>query len=127
VGDELVDIVLAGWKQRDNMGRRHRFGIADRARVDVLLAQGTELFSWPGATSFDTATQADLLGGGLSGSGDFRRVCRPSGLTRSSYMERRRRPLRERQRCGFVGRPPLLRMITRNYQTPGMVKFMGSE
>jgi len=45
--------------------------VADRAHLDVLLAQGTELFSWPGATSFDTDTPADLLGGGLSGSGDF--------------------------------------------------------
>jgi hypothetical protein len=32
VTDELVDIALAGWKHRDNMGRRHRFSIATGAR-----------------------------------------------------------------------------------------------
>jgi len=44
---------------------------ADRAHLDVMLAQGTEFFSWPGGRSFDTSDPGDLLGGGLSGSGDF--------------------------------------------------------
>ena len=44
---------------------------ADRAHLDVMLAQGAEFFSWPGGRSFDTSDPGDLLGGGLSGSGDF--------------------------------------------------------
>jgi hypothetical protein len=43
----------------------------DRARLDVMLAGGKELFSWPGGRSFGTQDPNDLLGGGLSGSGDF--------------------------------------------------------
>ena len=45
--------------------------LADRAHLDVMLARGKELFSWPGGGSFETDTPDDLLGGGLSGSGDF--------------------------------------------------------
>lgn len=44
---------------------------ADRAQLDVMLAEGGEFFSWPGGRSFDTSDPGDLLGGGLSGSGDF--------------------------------------------------------
>jgi hypothetical protein len=36
-----------------------------------MLAGGQELFSWPGGRSFGTQDPNDLLGGGLSGSGDF--------------------------------------------------------
>jgi hypothetical protein len=43
----------------------------DRAKLDVILSEGSELFSWPGRHRFDAATPADLLSGGLSGSGDF--------------------------------------------------------
>ncbi len=44
---------------------------ADRAHLDVMLAESQEFFSWPGDRSFDTYDPGDLLGGGLSGSGDF--------------------------------------------------------
>lgn len=43
----------------------------DRANLDVMLAEGTELFSWPGGASFGTNDPGDLLGGGFSGNGDF--------------------------------------------------------
>jgi hypothetical protein len=48
-----------------------RLASTDRARLDVMLAGGQELFSWPGGRSFGTNDPNDLLGGGLSGSGDF--------------------------------------------------------
>jgi hypothetical protein len=36
-----------------------------------MLAVGKELFPWPGGRSFGTQDTNDLLGGGLSGSGNF--------------------------------------------------------
>ena len=45
--------------------------VSDRAKLDVMQAEGTELFSWPGGRSFDTDDPSALLGGGFSGSGDF--------------------------------------------------------
>jgi hypothetical protein len=45
--------------------------IADRAHLDVMLTESSELFSWPGERRFDTNSPDDLLVGGMSGSGDF--------------------------------------------------------
>lgn len=44
---------------------------SDRAKLDVMLATGTELFAWPGERRFDVKTPTDLIGGGFSGNGDF--------------------------------------------------------
>jgi hypothetical protein len=44
---------------------------ADRARLDVMIADGVELFSWPGGGKFQTNNPDDLLGGGFAGNGDF--------------------------------------------------------
>jgi len=44
---------------------------SDRAKLDVMLATGTELFAWPGERRFDVKTPGDLIGGGFSGNGDF--------------------------------------------------------
>jgi hypothetical protein len=49
----------------------YRLMSSDRAKLDVMLAEEEELFSWPGGRSFETDNPADLLSGGLSGSGDF--------------------------------------------------------
>ena len=43
----------------------------DRAVLDVMLSATEELFAWPGSRSFDVTSPDKLLGGGLSGSGDF--------------------------------------------------------
>lgn len=43
----------------------------DRGRLDVMLSDGKELFSWSGGRSFETEYPSDLLGAGFSGSGDF--------------------------------------------------------
>jgi hypothetical protein len=45
--------------------------VADRAHLDVMLTESSELFSWPGERRFDTNSPDDLLVGGMSGSGDF--------------------------------------------------------
>jgi hypothetical protein len=44
---------------------------SDRANLDVMIAGGAELFSWPGGGKFQTNNPDDLLGGGFAGSGDF--------------------------------------------------------
>ena len=44
---------------------------SDRANLDVMVADGTELFSWPGGGRFQTNNPDDLLGGGFAGNGDF--------------------------------------------------------
>jgi hypothetical protein len=44
---------------------------SDRAVLDVMLSESTEMFAWPGAKSFEADDQDDLLGGGFSGTGDF--------------------------------------------------------
>ncbi len=55
--------------------RRTKFGLRlaadDRANLDVMLAEGGEIFSWPGGGRFETAHPGDLLSGGMAGSGDF--------------------------------------------------------
>lgn len=43
----------------------------DRAKRDVILAQRSEMFAWPGKGKFDAKNPDDLLHGGLSGTGDF--------------------------------------------------------
>ena len=44
---------------------------SERAGLDVMLAADRELCSWPGQHAFNTENPGDLLGPGLSGSGDF--------------------------------------------------------
>ena len=44
---------------------------SDRAVLDVMLSDNSEMFAWPGAQSFEADDQDDLLGGGFSGNGDF--------------------------------------------------------
>jgi hypothetical protein len=44
---------------------------SDRAKLDVMVSESTELFSWPGGSRFNTSEPEDLLGGGFSGNGDF--------------------------------------------------------
>ena len=43
----------------------------DRAKLDVMLSNGGELFAWPGGRAFNAQDPGDLLAGGMSGSGDF--------------------------------------------------------
>ena len=44
---------------------------SDRAKLDVMVAEGSELFSWPGGSRFNTSDPEELLGGGFAGNGDF--------------------------------------------------------
>lgn len=48
-----------------------RLDSLDRAKLDVMLAGGEELYSWPGRHRFDASYPGDLLAGGMAGSGDF--------------------------------------------------------
>ncbi len=45
--------------------------IEDRLRLDVSVAQRREIFSWAGAKEFDTTDAHELIGSGLTATGDF--------------------------------------------------------
>lgn len=45
--------------------------LKDRANLDVMLSQKSELFAWPGGQRFDADSPNNLLGDGFAGSGDF--------------------------------------------------------
>jgi hypothetical protein len=59
------------WRSLNSRPVDARLATMDRAKLDVILSEGSELFSWPGRHRFDAASPADLISGGLSGSGDF--------------------------------------------------------
>lgn len=58
-------------QEPQNIAGKLSLATVDRAKLDVMLGEGTELFSWPGGRRFDTGDPDDLLAGGFSGSGDF--------------------------------------------------------
>ncbi|SPF42599.1 conserved hypothetical protein [Candidatus Sulfopaludibacter sp. SbA4] len=43
----------------------------DQFKLDVTISQGTEIFSWAGAQVFQSADVQEIVGGGLTGTGDF--------------------------------------------------------
>jgi hypothetical protein len=51
--------------QAGDPGPAFTLEVSDRARLDVMLAAGSEFFSWPGGRSFQTNSPSDLLGGGF--------------------------------------------------------------
>ncbi len=44
---------------------------SDRFKLDVTVADGSEIFSWAGASEFQSADAQQIVGGGLTGTGDF--------------------------------------------------------
>jgi len=48
-----------------------RVGTSERLRLQVAIIGGKELFSWPGAAPFERDDPRDIVGGGLTGTGDF--------------------------------------------------------
>ena len=47
------------------------FTLRDALRLEVAYAQGRELFAWPGSDAFETKEVRQIVGGGLTGSGEF--------------------------------------------------------
>ncbi len=43
----------------------------DRLKLDVTVADGGEMFSWAGAREFQSSEVQEIVGGGLTGTGDF--------------------------------------------------------
>ena len=43
----------------------------DVVRMEVAHSGGTDLYAWPGATSFEASSAAELIGAGMYGSGEF--------------------------------------------------------
>jgi hypothetical protein len=46
-------------------------GVADRLRIEVAAIEGKEQFAWPGGSRFDSQELQEVLGHGLTKSGDF--------------------------------------------------------
>lgn len=65
-----------------------RFTLMDTLRLEVALVGKQELYSWPGASRFETGELRDLVKGGAIGSGDFGLHARSiylSGTARFEY------------------------------------------
>ncbi len=43
----------------------------DRYKLDVTISENAEIFSWAGARRFEAEDAQDIVGGGLTGTGDF--------------------------------------------------------
>jgi hypothetical protein len=43
----------------------------DQFKLDVTISSGSEIFSWAGAREFQSADAQEIVGGGLTGTGDF--------------------------------------------------------
>jgi len=43
----------------------------DRLKLDVTTSEGQEIFSWAGARQFQSDDVQDIIGGGMTGTGDF--------------------------------------------------------
>jgi hypothetical protein len=43
----------------------------DRFKLDVTISQGAEIFSWAGARHFQSEDVQEIVGGGMTGTGDF--------------------------------------------------------
>jgi hypothetical protein len=43
----------------------------DRFKLDVTVSDGAEIFSWAGAREFQSSDAQEIVGGGVTGSGDF--------------------------------------------------------
>jgi hypothetical protein len=56
---------LKGSKPRDLLAWRDRF------KLDVTVAQGAEIFSWAGDRQFQSGEVEQIVGGGMTGTGDF--------------------------------------------------------
>jgi hypothetical protein len=68
--------------------RSKRFVLVDTLRLEVALVGKQELYSWPGASRFETADLRDLVKGGAISSGDFALHARGiylSGAARFEY------------------------------------------
>jgi hypothetical protein len=59
-----------------------RWELSDRVRLEVAQVGQRELFSWPGAGQFDDTDIGDIVGGGMTGTGDFALFARSLFLNR---------------------------------------------
>ena len=62
------------------------FRILDTLRLNVAFADGKEIFSWPGAKQFENRNLGDMVGTGLTSSGEFLSYARGVFLGRSTVI-----------------------------------------
>lgn len=54
-----------------NMDSKPMLAWADRLKLDVTVSEGAEIFSWAGAHHFQSEDVEKIVGGGMTGTGDF--------------------------------------------------------
>lgn len=52
-------------------GAKRDFTLVDRLRFEVAMVEGREMYSWPGARTFEERTPADVVRGGTTTTGDY--------------------------------------------------------
>jgi len=70
------------------------WALADILRLEVVMAGNRELFSWPGAGKFEEKGIGEMVGGGMSGSGDFGLHARAIFLSQSTSIQLARQETR---------------------------------
>jgi len=66
-----VHVSDCGYVQDPRIEPRLKLAWRDRFKVDVTIFQGKEIFSWVGAQSFQSEDVDQIVGGGVTGTGDF--------------------------------------------------------
>ena len=61
-----------GYVQDPQIEPRLMLAWTDRFKLDVTISQGEEIFSWVGAQRFQSEDVDKIVGGGMTGTGDFR-------------------------------------------------------
>jgi hypothetical protein len=66
-----VEVRGCGYVQDSSFERRLMLFWTDRFKLDVTVSEGREIFSWVGAQRFLSDDVDNIVGGGMTGTGDF--------------------------------------------------------
>ncbi|MGC9945425.1 MAG: hypothetical protein ABSF64_03430 [Bryobacteraceae bacterium] len=66
-----IHVTNCGYVRDPEIEPRLALTWTDRLKLDVTVSEGAEIFSWVGAGRFQSAELENIVGGGLTGSGDF--------------------------------------------------------
>jgi hypothetical protein len=75
---ELPNYSCQETMERSIQGYAGQIEFRERLRLEVLFAETTELFAWPGSSEFTSELLQNWIGAGAIGNGDFARgaLCR---------------------------------------------------
>jgi hypothetical protein len=66
-----IQVNDCGYVRDPEIEPRLMLSLTDRFKLDVTVSEGAEIFSWVGARSFQSQDVDQIVGGGMTGSGDF--------------------------------------------------------